>query len=81
MKQKRPQEQNKVIIKNRSKPKVRFNTYKPRERMNLTMEEESLPWVGTEPTPWWAVVPDQLTNKSMEKKNSVTLGLVPVIQA
>ena len=49
--------------------------------MNLTMEEESLPWVGTEPNPWWAVVPDQLTNKSMEKKNSVTLGLVPVIQA
>lgn len=81
MKQKRPQEQNKVIIKNRSKPKVRFNTYKPRERMILTMEEESLPWVGTEPNPWWAVVPDQLTNKSMEKKNSVTLGLVPVIQA
>ena len=51
-----------------SKPKVHFNTYKPRERMNLTMEEESLPWVGTEPYPWWAVVPDQLTNKSMEKK-------------
>lgn len=40
--------------------------------MNLTMEEESLPWVGTEPYPWWAVVPDQLTNKNMEEKNCDT---------
>ena len=36
--------------------------------MNSTMEEKSLPWVGTDPYPWRAVVPDQLKNKSMEKK-------------
>ena len=36
--------------------------------MNSTMEEKSLPWVGTDPYPWRAVVPDQLKNMSMEKK-------------